>query len=185
MVGKLLETDPDITVVDTAVNGKRAIDALDNNDIEVVVLDIEMPVMDGLTALPKLIEKKPGLQVVIASTLSERNAEISLKAMSMGAVDYVPKPTTGRIGQSIDFQKELLDKVKIYGGVYRKAAGRKPRRSAPSPAKQTAEPASPARAPPMVNVITWVMRTLTPNKAATFSSSWTERMESPNRVDST
>jgi len=126
MVGKLLNADPDITVVHAAVNGQRAIDALDDYDVEVVVLDIEMPVMDGLTALPKLIEKKPRLQVVIASTLSERNAAISLKAMSMGAVDYVPKPTTGRIGQSVDFQKELIDKVKIYGGVYRKAIGGKP-----------------------------------------------------------
>jgi two-component system chemotaxis response regulator CheB len=134
MVGKMLNADPDITVVDTAVNGKRAIDALDQHDVEVVVLDIEMPVMDGLTALPLLIKKKPGLQVVIASTLSERNAAISLKAMSMGAADYVPKPTTGRIGQSVDFQKEIIEKVKVYGGAYRKAKGGRSRGTKPATA---------------------------------------------------
>lgn len=127
MVSKILNADPDITVVDVATNGQRAIGALDEHDVEVMVLDIEMPVMDGLTALPKLIQKKPKLQVVIASTLSERNAAVSLKAMSMGAADYVPKPTTGRIGQSIDFQKELVDKVKVYGGEYRKKTGGTPR----------------------------------------------------------
>ena len=142
MVTKLLESDPDITVVGSAINGQQAIDALDRYDIEVLVLDIEMPVMDGLTALPKLIEKKRDLQVVIASTLSERNAAISLKAMSMGAVDYVPKPTTGRIGQSVDFQKELVDKVKIYGGVYRRGKGLKPRVTAPDAQTKTTADAS-------------------------------------------
>ena len=126
MVGNILRDDPRIEVVETASNGQRAIDALDKFDIEVVVLDIEMPVMDGLTALPKLLEKNPKLKVIIASTLSERNAEVSLKAMASGAADYIPKPTTGKIGRSIDFRKELLDKIKIYGRAYRRATGYKP-----------------------------------------------------------
>lgn len=132
MVTKLLDADPEIEVVGSAINGEKAIEALDRYEVEVLVLDIEMPVMDGMTALPKLIAKQPGLQVVIASTLSERNAEISLKAMSMGAVDYVPKPTTGRMGQSVDFRKELLDKVKIYGRLGRRGKGAKPRPAAPA-----------------------------------------------------
>ena len=59
---------------------------------DIVVLDIEMPVMDGLEALPRLLRAKPGVRVLMASTLTRRNAEISFKALSLGALDYVPKP---------------------------------------------------------------------------------------------
>lgn len=126
MIGNILRDDPKIKVVETASNGQRALDALDKVDVEIMVLDIEMPVMDGLTALPKLLEKKPGMKVIIASTLSERNAEVSLKAMASGAADYIPKPTTGKIGRSFDFQKELVSKIKIYGRAYRREMGHRP-----------------------------------------------------------
>ncbi len=57
------------------------------------MLDIEMPVMDGLTALPQLIAKRdPTLKVIMASTLTRRNADISLQALQAGAADYLPKP---------------------------------------------------------------------------------------------
>ena len=65
-------------------------------DPDVVVLDIEMPDMDGITALPLLLTKKRDLVVIMASTLTRRNAEISLKALSLGAADYIPKPETKR-----------------------------------------------------------------------------------------
>ena len=57
-----------------------------------VVLDIEMPVMDGMTALPLLLRADPGLQVIMASTLTTRGADIALRALRLGAADYVPKP---------------------------------------------------------------------------------------------
>ncbi len=59
---------------------------------DVVLLDIEMPVMDGLEALPLLLAARPEVRVLMVSTLTQRNAEISFKAMALGAVDYVPKP---------------------------------------------------------------------------------------------
>ena len=61
--------------------------------IDVIVLDIEMPVMDGLTALPLLLKARPGLQIVMASTLTERGADVSMRALRLGAADYVPKPS--------------------------------------------------------------------------------------------
>jgi two-component system chemotaxis response regulator CheB len=94
LLTKTLETDPEIKVVSTVGNGQAAIDAVKRNDIDVVVLDIEMPVMDGLTALPKLLEAKPGVQVIMASTLTLKGASVSMKALSLGAADYLPKPTT-------------------------------------------------------------------------------------------
>ena len=63
---------------------------------DVVVLDIEMPDLDGIEALPLLLEKKRDLVVIMASTLTRRNAEISLRALSLGAADYIPKPATNR-----------------------------------------------------------------------------------------
>ncbi|UTW56938.1 chemotaxis response regulator protein-glutamate methylesterase [Kordiimonas sp. SCSIO 12610] len=121
---RYLSEDPDIDVVTTANNGQVALRQLEQHDIEAVVLDIEMPVMDGMTALPLIIKQKPGIQVVMASTLTLKNAEISLRAMQMGAVDYVPKPETARsVNASIDFRRELVEKVKAWAARSRKKRG--------------------------------------------------------------
>ena len=121
---RYLSEDVEIDVVTTANNGKVALRQLDQYDIEAVVLDIEMPEMDGLTALPLMIEKKPDLQVVMASTLTRKNAEVSLKALQMGAVDYVPKPETARsVNASIDFRRELVEKVKAWAATRRRKRG--------------------------------------------------------------
>jgi len=116
LLTKILEKGGDITVVASAANGEQAIKALDRYDIEVIVLDIEMPVMGGMTALPLLLERDPKLQIIIASTLSLKNAEVSLRALSSGAADYIPKPTaTSDVGSSGDFGRELLEKVRGLG----------------------------------------------------------------------
>jgi len=118
---RYLSEDSDLEVVITANNGKVALNHLEAHDIEVVVLDIEMPEMDGMTALPLMMEKIPDLKVVMASTLTRKNAEISLRAMQMGAVDYVPKPETARsVNANIDFRRELVEKVKAWASVRRK-----------------------------------------------------------------
>ena len=123
-LSRYLSEDPTIDVVTTANNGQVALSQLKQHDIEVVVLDIEMPVMDGLTALPQMIEMKPDLQVVMASTLTRKNADISMKSLAMGAVDYVPKPETARsVNASIDFRRELVEKVKAWAARRRKRAG--------------------------------------------------------------
>ena len=118
---RYLQEDTLIDVVTTAVNGEVALRELKKRDIEVVVLDIEMPVMDGLTALPQMLALDKNLQVVMASTLTLNNAEVSLNALGKGAVDYVPKPETARsVNASIDFRREIVEKVKAWGGVLRK-----------------------------------------------------------------
>ncbi len=139
---RYLSEDPEIKVVTTANNGAVALQQLDKHDIEAVVLDIEMPVMDGMTALPKLIEKKPDLKVVMASTLTRKNAEISLRAMQMGAVDYVPKPETARsVNANIDFRRELVDKVKAWAGRLRHKRGQAlPQAQKPEGKASTAAP---------------------------------------------
>ncbi|WP_120496187.1 chemotaxis response regulator protein-glutamate methylesterase [Kiloniella sp. EL199] len=120
LLTRILEGDPQVSVVESVSNGEIAVKRLASQEIDVVVLDIEMPVMDGLTALPKLLQVKPGVQVIMASTLTRKNAEISLKALRLGAADYIPKPTSsGELTKASDFKHELVEKVKALGQVAR------------------------------------------------------------------
>ena len=123
LLTRTLEADPKIRVVASVGNGQIAVNTLQRMDVEVAILDIEMPVMDGMTALPKLIAARPGLQVIMASTLTSKNAVISLKALEQGAADYVTKPSsTGGLISATDFQRELTGKVKSLGLAARKSA---------------------------------------------------------------
>jgi two-component system chemotaxis response regulator CheB len=113
IVTRWLEADSAITVIASCANGAQAVRKAEEQTCEVIVLDIEMPEMDGITALPKLIKANPGVQIVMASTLTRRNADISLRALSMGAADYVTKPETLRGASTADdFRRELVEKVK-------------------------------------------------------------------------
>src|SRR5579871_4284726 len=94
LITRHLRDAPGISVVGSASDGAKAVERVAKGGIDVVVLDIEMPTMDGLTALPLLLKIDPRLVVVMASTLTTRNADISLKALRLGAADYVPKPTS-------------------------------------------------------------------------------------------
>ncbi|MFQ5971343.1 MAG: response regulator, partial [Alphaproteobacteria bacterium] len=107
---RTLEHDPEIEVVVSVGDGQMAINALSRHEVEIIVLDIDMPVMDGLTALPRLLETDPSLQVIVASTLTQRNARISIEALSKGAADYLTKPTSAReLGSASDvFNRELI-----------------------------------------------------------------------------
>jgi len=136
LLARALEADPAIKVVASISNGKNALDALARHDIEIIVLDIEMPVMDGMTALPLLLKAKPGVQVLMASTLTRKNAEISLRAMAMGAADYVSKPTsTSEIHSADSFKRELVEKVKALA-----VAGRGGARGAEQASEGAAKP---------------------------------------------
>lgn len=147
LLTRSLEADPAISVVASAQNGAHAVQALERNskDIEVVVLDIEMPVMDGLTALPLLIKALPGIQVIMASTLTRKNAEISLRALQAGAADYVTKPSSsGAINSADDFKRELTEKVKVLGQAARRS---RPARSQAASAARAAAARSVKPAP--------------------------------------
>lgn len=91
---RVIDAEADMTVVASASNGEMALAELKRRPVDLVVLDIEMPIMDGLTALPLLLAACPGVKVLIASTVSRRNAEISLKALQLGAADYLTKPSS-------------------------------------------------------------------------------------------
>ena len=119
LITRMLSGLDGIEVATSAGDGEQALKRLQTMHIDVVILDIEMPVMDGLTALPKMLAIKPDLKVIMASTLTGPNAEASLKALSLGAAEYIPKPTSSRdisgVGGSNDFQRELVAKVEALG----------------------------------------------------------------------
>ena len=114
---RTLEADDEIEVIASVSNGKQAVDALAKHKVDVIVLDIEMPVMDGMTALPLLLEAAPDVKIIMASTLTEKNAAVSLQALRIGASDYIPKPTAKYEIHSADtFKRELVEKVKALAG---------------------------------------------------------------------
>src|SRR5580698_10102614 len=88
--------EPDMTVAASLRTGREAVDRIEGSDADVVVLDIEMPELDGISALPLLLKKKRDLMVIMASAITRRGAEVSLRALSLGAADYIPKPATTR-----------------------------------------------------------------------------------------
>ena len=137
---RLLDSVPDIEVVSSVSDGQMAVNALRRYDVDVVILDIEMPRMDGLTALPLLLEAKPDVQVIVASTLTEKNAEISLKALERGAADYLTKPSSSHgLGSMESFNHQLVEKVIALGYAHRDhprpaiLVSGPPHRVAPSP----------------------------------------------------
>jgi two-component system chemotaxis response regulator CheB len=133
LVSRWVEEAPGLKLVASLRTGREAVNQLERANPDVVVLDVEMPDLDGIQALPLLLEKKRDLVVIMASTLTRRNAEVSLKALSLGAADYIPKPETNRgVTTSATFRRELIDKILQLGGRRRRPAA-EPRARGPMP----------------------------------------------------
>jgi len=115
--GRIIQGQPDLEVVTAVNNGLRAIEVVTAQPIDVVVLDVEMPEMDGLTALPKILKARPGVKVVIASSLSKLGSKTALEALALGASDYVAKPTSLADGASaLQVGDGLLAKIRAICG---------------------------------------------------------------------
>jgi two-component system chemotaxis response regulator CheB len=116
LFSRWVEAEQDLQVVASLRSGREAVSQIERSDPDVVVLDIEMPELDGISALPQLLAKKPNLVVLMASTLTRRNAEISLRALALGATDYIPKPPSSReVTASSEFRRELIEKIRQLG----------------------------------------------------------------------
>src|SRR4051812_15396669 len=136
-------------LVAAAPNGRIALDLLAEAEPDIVLLDLDMPELDGLATLPLLLARRPGLSVIVVSTLTQRNAVISLRCLASGAVDYLPKPSTQHeAATSLDFRRELIGRLEGLAGPYR-ASVRAHTASRPSNAAERlpAPPAPRADAP--------------------------------------
>ena len=111
LMSQALEAYEEITIVGRASNGEQAISLVQDMQPDIIVLDLEMPVMDGLTALPELVKAVPHAQIIMAATLSMHNASVSMEALSLGAADYLTKPSA-KMGEEVDiFYRELVQKI--------------------------------------------------------------------------
>jgi two-component system, chemotaxis family, protein-glutamate methylesterase/glutaminase len=116
LISRWIGEEAGLETVALHANGRQAVEDVARSAPDIVLLDIEMPVMDGLEALPLLLRARPDVRVLVVSTLTKRNAEISFNALSLGALDYLPKPDSNReITTSLDFRSEVIRKIKALG----------------------------------------------------------------------
>jgi two-component system chemotaxis response regulator CheB len=142
LISRWVGAEHDMEVAASLRTGLEAVNQLERINPDVAVLDIEMPELDGISALPQLLAKKRDLVIIMASTLTRRNAEVSFKALSLGAADYIPKPESTREASAADtFHHDLIQKIRHLGARLR----RKPAVASPPLAPAISAPA--ARAP--------------------------------------
>jgi two-component system, chemotaxis family, protein-glutamate methylesterase/glutaminase len=145
LVTNALNRDPALEVVGTAADGQMALARLTELQPDVVLLDLEMPVMDGLTALAALRKTHPRLPVIMFSRFTQRGVEATVHALTLGADDYVPKPGDGlELGHCI--AGLLIPKIKLLGG---RAAGTA---ATPAQAPEAIPPAPRVAAPARASV---------------------------------
>src|SRR5579862_7859034 len=121
MISRWVESEPDMVVAASLRTGLEAVNQVERINPDVAVLDIEMPELDGISALPQLLAKKRNLIVIMASTLTRRNAEISFRALSLGASDYIPKPESTREQAAAEtFRHDLIQKIRHLGARVRR-----------------------------------------------------------------
>ncbi|MDN3276442.1 chemotaxis response regulator protein-glutamate methylesterase [Frankia sp. RB7] len=145
LISRWIGAEHDMEVAASLRTGLEAVNQIERINPDVAVLDIEMPELDGISALPQLLAKKRDLVIIMASTLTRRNAEISFKALSLGAADYIPKPESTRETSAADvFHHDLIQKIRHLGARLR----RKP--AVASPPLAPASPAAPAARAPAV-----------------------------------
>ncbi|MDH2355210.1 chemotaxis response regulator protein-glutamate methylesterase [Bradyrhizobium sp. SSUT18] len=147
LISRWIGAEHDMEVAASLRTGLEAVNQIERINPDVAVLDIEMPELDGISALPQLLAKKRDLVIIMASTLTRRNAEISFKALSLGAADYIPKPESTREASAADiFHHDLIQKIRHLGARLR----RKPAVASPplAPASQAPAARGPAVARP-------------------------------------
>lgn len=111
LVARWVEADERLDVAATCADGEQGVRRAGELQPDLVVLDVEMPRMDGLTALPLILKAAPRARVIMASTLTRRGGEVTLRALALGAADYAPKPEAGRVAGAETYRKDLLEKL--------------------------------------------------------------------------
>jgi two-component system chemotaxis response regulator CheB len=133
LTGRWLSEQRDFDVVATCRSGSEALERLAAARPDVVILDIEMPGMDGVDALPRLLAAKPDLVVLMNSSFTTRGADLSLRCLALGATDVLAKPSRSA-GAAENYRRELIAKVRELGAAARRRLASRPRSGATGPA---------------------------------------------------
>ncbi len=154
-ISMMIGDDPQIEVVGTAINGEEGLQKVHELSPDLVTMDIEMPRMDGLTALRKIMEEKP-TPVMMVSSLTSEGAQATLDALELGAVDFIPKQLSYVSLDIVKIKKELVEKVKyisnrkhlLMAGFRNRRAGQISRAKAAARRQEApAQPVAPSRRP--------------------------------------
>ena len=171
LMTEIINGQPDMTVVATAPDPLVARELIKQHNPDVLTLDVEMPRMDGLDFLEKLMRLRP-MPVVMVSSLTERGNEITLRALELGAVDFVTKPKVGIRDGMLEYAEKLADKVRAAARARACVRLRARMRRSPPPARQPVPPLM-RRLPPARTARLAPMRTrrFTPRRCSTIRSS--------------
>lgn len=119
VISDIINRSQDLTVIGTARDGIDALAKINQMDPDVVTMDVEMPQMDGLSALDKIMREHP-VPVVMLSSLTKKGAEQTVKALQLGAVDFIAKPA-GRFSPDIaQIKDDILEKIRVAAGAKKK-----------------------------------------------------------------
>ena len=129
VLARMVAANPAFEVVALAGNAREALDALRSVQVDIVLLDVEMPGTSGLDALPDIIRAGAGARVLIVSSMAEDGAEVTVRALAEGAADTLPKPGTGYFAGR--FSAVLADRLRRIGRAGRKAEYCSPSEGAP------------------------------------------------------
>lgn len=145
-LGKMLESEPAFEVLSTAANGQSAVTNLQRERHDLILLDVEMPIMDGLTAIPLLMEAQPDIKIIMCSTLTTENAETTMRALALGAVDCIAKPsTTQDIYAKDTFRNILTHTLRGIGGISQNKAPTQTPQPEKTQARDKVAPRSPLK----------------------------------------
>lgn len=120
LIGRIVENEPDFQVAGKAMNGSFALAKLEKLDPDVIVLDLEMPEMNGIEFLRERQKRNIQIPVIILSSHAEEGAHITMEALSLGASDFILKPTGGDGRELQSVAKVLVEMIRAYGGKYKK-----------------------------------------------------------------
>ena len=143
VIGRIAASVPDVQVVGTAMNGNFALQKLSKLDPEVIVLDLEMPEMNGIDFLKEKKKLGNDVPVVILSSIARKGAQVTMEALSLGASDFIMKPTGTGTEDIHAIGNTLIEMIRAYGSQYRKQRGKAhpPKPITPAPEKPVSEAA--------------------------------------------
>jgi two-component system chemotaxis response regulator CheB len=125
LIGHMVDETPGLVVGDKAMNGKFALDKIPRVNPDVIVLDLEMPEMNGIEFQKERRKRGMKIPVVILSSIARRGAEITMEALSLGASDFIQKPSGSESADIHVVKDTLVEKLLGYGTAYRREQGRK------------------------------------------------------------
>lgn len=132
---------PDIELIVVSADGMQGVADAIKTRPDIIILDVEMPRMDGLEALPHLRRAAPKAKIIMASTLTHKGANVTIQALSKGATDYLPKPEANQLGGADAYRDSLIAKIRLLG------RPEEARRASPAPMPLRPVSMSPNEAP--------------------------------------